>query len=91
MVIFIGHLFPATIGAKLIDGFHLLAFKHNLIGDTRRRRLMLGVELVNDRKTNESAKDECIRVFETCRELGLLIGKGGLYGDTMRIRPTMLT
>lgn len=79
----------AAIGAKLIDGFRGLAARHNVIGDVRGRGLMLGIELVKDRTTKEPAKEECMRVFETCRELGLLIGKGGLYGNTLRIKPPM--
>ena len=43
---------------------------------------MLGIELVKDRATKEPAKAECAQVVETCRELGLLLGKGGLWGQT---------
>jgi alanine-glyoxylate transaminase/(R)-3-amino-2-methylpropionate-pyruvate transaminase len=50
---------------------------------------MLGIELVKDRKTKEPAKAECAQVFESCRDLGLLIGKGGLYGNVLRIKPPM--
>jgi len=50
---------------------------------------MLGIELVKDRKTKEPAKEECAKVFETCKDLGLLIGKGGLWGNTLRIKPPM--
>jgi alanine-glyoxylate transaminase / (R)-3-amino-2-methylpropionate-pyruvate transaminase len=78
------------IGNYLKAGFSRLAEKHNLIGDVRGLGLMLGVELVKDRKTKEPAKDECAAVFEKCRELGLLIGKGGLWGNTLRIKPPMI-
>jgi len=78
------------IGAYLQAGFQKLAEKHSLIGDIRGLGLMLGVELVKDRTTKEPAKEECAKVFETCKDLGLLIGKGGLWGNTLRIKPTMI-
>ncbi len=77
------------IGAFLTNGFHKLAEKHQLIGDVRGLGLMLGVELVKDRGTKEPAKEECAEVFERCKDLGLLIGKGGLWGNTLRIKPPM--
>jgi alanine-glyoxylate transaminase/(R)-3-amino-2-methylpropionate-pyruvate transaminase len=77
------------IGAYLTAGFHKLAAKHSIIGEVRGKGLMLGVELVKDRTTKEPAKDECAAVFETCKGLGLLIGKGGLFGNTLRIKPPM--
>lgn len=77
------------IGAKLKAGFHALAEKHSLIGDVRGLGLMLGIELVKDRHTREPASAECAAVFETCKDLGLLIGKGGLHGNVLRIKPPM--
>jgi alanine-glyoxylate transaminase/(R)-3-amino-2-methylpropionate-pyruvate transaminase len=77
------------IGGKLKAGFHVLAEKHSLIGDVRGLGLMLGIELVKDRHTREPASAECAAVFETCKDLGLLIGKGGLYGNVLRIKPPM--
>ncbi len=78
------------VGNYLKAGFARLADKHSLIGDIRGLGLMLGVELVKDKKTKEPAKDECAAVFEKCRDLGLLIGKGGLWGNTLRIKPPMI-
>jgi alanine-glyoxylate transaminase/(R)-3-amino-2-methylpropionate-pyruvate transaminase len=77
------------VGNHLKAGFAKLAEKHALIGDVRGLGLMLGVELVKDRKSKEPASDECARVFETCKDQGLLIGKGGLRGNTLRIKPPM--
>jgi len=50
---------------------------------------MLGVELVRDRATKEPASQETLVVWETARELGLLIGKGGLFGNVFRIQPPL--
>lgn len=77
------------VGAHLKAGLLKLAEKHPLIGEVRGLGLMLGVELVKDRQTKEPAREECALVFETCRDLGLLIGKGGLGGNTLRIKPPM--
>ncbi len=77
------------IGNELITGLNKLAERHSIIGEVRGKGLMLGVELVKDRKTKEPAKDECIAVFERTRELGLLIGKGGFFGNVLRIKPPM--
>lgn len=77
------------IGAYLTAGFNKLAEKHSVIGEVRGKGLMLGVELVKDRGTKEPATAECVEVFERCKELGLLIGKGGLKGNTLRIKPPM--
>jgi len=78
------------IGRRLKEGFTRLAQKHSLIGDIRGLGLMLGVELVKDRRTKEPAREECATVFEACKDLGLLIGKGGLWGNTLRIKPPMI-
>lgn len=61
--------------------------KRDIIGDVRGKGLMTGIELARDRRTNDAAKEECARVFEHVKDLGLLIGKGGLYGNILRIKP----
>jgi alanine-glyoxylate transaminase/(R)-3-amino-2-methylpropionate-pyruvate transaminase len=77
------------VGSHILAGLEKLQQKHALIGDVRGRGLMIGVELVKDRQTKEPAKAECARVLELARELGLLIGKGGLWGQTIRIKPPL--
>ncbi len=51
--------------------------------------LMQAVELVRDRRTKEPAGAETALVLEAARENRLLIGKGGLYGNVLRVTPPM--
>ena len=77
------------MGARIRDGLEKLKAKYPIIGDVRGKGLMLGVEMVKDRQTKEPAKAECAQVLENAREMGLLIGKGGLWGQTIRFAPPM--
>ena len=77
------------IGTQIFAGLDCLKGKHNLIGDVRGKGLLLGIELVKDRTTKEPATAECAQVLESCRDMGLLLGKGGLYGQTVRFSPPM--
>ena len=56
----------------------------------RGQGLLLGLELVKDRVTKTPAKAECAAVLEAAREMGLLLGKGGLWGQTIRFAPPMI-
>jgi 4-aminobutyrate aminotransferase len=62
--------------------------KYRLIGDVRGKGLMLGIELVKGKK--EPAVSEILQLFENTKKRGLLIGKGGLYGNVVRISPPMI-
>src|SRR5439155_11414181 len=70
---------------RLLD----LQDRQPLIGEVRGLGLMLGVELVRDRQTKEPASMETVELLERCKERGLLIGKGGLFGNVLRIKPPM--
>jgi len=63
--------------------------KYPLIGDVRGMGLMQGLELVKDRQTKEPAAEATVQLMERARENGLLIGKGGLYGNVIRMSPML--
>jgi alanine-glyoxylate transaminase/(R)-3-amino-2-methylpropionate-pyruvate transaminase len=77
------------LGRHILAGLEKLKDKHALIGDVRGKGLMLGIELVKNRSTKEPAKSECAQILELCREMGLLLGKGGLHGSVIRFAPPM--
>ena len=78
-----------VVGGRLKAGLRELQTRHRLIGDVRGMGLMLGAELVRDRETKEPATQETLAVWEAMREMGVLVGKGGLFGNTLRIKPPM--
>src|SRR5882724_8292063 len=77
------------LGNHILAGLDKLKAKYSVIGDVRGKGLMLGIEFVKDRATKEPAKEACAQVVENARELGLLLGKGGLWGQTIRFAPPM--
>ncbi|MBI1292789.1 aminotransferase class III-fold pyridoxal phosphate-dependent enzyme [bacterium] len=78
-----------VLGEHFIAGMKKLQGKHKIIGDVRGMGLMLGMELVKDRETKEPARDETAALHEGLRELGVLVGKGGLFGNVLRIKPPL--
>jgi 4-aminobutyrate aminotransferase-like enzyme len=50
---------------------------------------MQALELVRDRQTKEPAPQEALQLMERARENGLLVGRGGLFGNVIRFGPAM--
>ncbi len=78
-----------SMGKLMMDNLKELMKKYELIGDVRGRGLLIGIELVKDRKTKEYAKEECIQLMEMLKESSILVGKGGLFGNIIRIAPAL--
>jgi 4-aminobutyrate aminotransferase len=79
----------AGVGSYLRSGLEQLWEKYPLMGDVRGKGLMQGIEFVTDKETKEPAPKAVNQLFEETRARGLLIGKGGLYGNVIRIAPPM--
>jgi 4-aminobutyrate aminotransferase-like enzyme len=74
----------AEVGSYFRGKLEELKEKYPVIGDVRGMGLMQALELVKDRETKEPAPDAVLRVFEESKKQGVLIGKGGLYGNVIR-------
>jgi 4-aminobutyrate aminotransferase len=78
-----------TVGSYYRQGLESLKDKHDLIGDVRGMGLMQAIEFVKDRQSKEPAPQETNQFMEECRKRGLLVGKGGLYGNVVRTSPPL--
>jgi len=61
--------------------------KYDVIGDFRGRGLMRGIEFVKDRTTKEPAPDQTMQVAENAKAKGVIVGRGGVHGNILRINP----
>ncbi|KAL6559625.1 hypothetical protein OROGR_004742 [Orobanche gracilis] len=78
-----------TVGLYLKQRLGYLKEKYEIIGDVRGRGMILGVELVKDRQSKTPANVETLHVMEQMKEMGVLIGKGGFFGNVFRITPPL--
>ncbi|XP_058851647.1 alanine--glyoxylate aminotransferase 2, mitochondrial isoform X1 [Acipenser ruthenus] len=78
------------VGTYLLTELAKLRDKFGIIGDIRGKGLLIGVEMVKDKVSREPLPGvEMNEIFEDCKDMGLLIGKGGVYGQMSRIKPPM--
>lgn len=78
----------ARVGAILADGLRAATAGLDRVAEIRGKGLMLAVEFVRP-GTVEPDPELTTRVFEACRAGGLLVGKGGLYGNVVRMGPPL--
>jgi 4-aminobutyrate aminotransferase-like enzyme len=79
----------AAVGGHLRTRLDGLAEKHAAIGEVRGMGLMQGIELVKDRKTKEPAPEATAAVMESAKNRGLIVGKGGMFGNVLRVSPAL--
>jgi 4-aminobutyrate aminotransferase len=78
----------AVTGELIISGLKEAATRLDIVGEVRGRGLMFAVDLV-DPTTTKPSPALAARALEATRERGLLVGKGGLYGSTLRMAPPL--
>jgi 4-aminobutyrate aminotransferase len=79
----------AETGAYLRGKLEELQRKHEIIGDVRGMGLMQAIELVEDRVSKTPATKQTAAVLEAAKDNRLLIGKGGMFGNVLRVTPPM--
>jgi 4-aminobutyrate aminotransferase len=78
----------AAVGAHLFDGLRELEKKHQVIGNVRGMGLMIGIELVKDRKTKERAVDARTALVQAVFKRGVLILGAGK--NAVRLAPPLV-
>ncbi|TFB09743.1 aspartate aminotransferase family protein [Candidatus Marinimicrobia bacterium MT.SAG.2] len=81
-----------AMGDLLREGLEEIALKYpKIIGEVRGMGLMQAMELVEDEPNGDRTPNAVatMKLFEETKKRGLLIGKGGLYGNVFRIAPPM--
>ena len=79
-----------VVGDYLREKLSGLKERYEIIGDVRGMGLMQGLEFVKDRKTKEPDPVAVSKIFEETRKRGVLVGKGGLYGNVIRLGPPLI-
>jgi 4-aminobutyrate aminotransferase-like enzyme len=78
-----------VVGGYFRKKLEELQQKYPLIGEVRGMGMMQALELVRDRQTKEPAAAETNQMLERTRANGLLVGKGGMYANVIRMAPAM--
>ena len=81
-----------AMGKLLREGLEEIALKYpKIIGEVRGMGLMQAMEMVEDELNGDRTPNAVItmKLFEETKKRGLLVGKGGLYGNVFRIAPPM--
>jgi 4-aminobutyrate aminotransferase len=78
----------ARVGGLLLAGLREAAGRFGIVAEVRGRGLMLAVEFVEPGTLTPNVA-ATVRVFEACKAAGLLVGKGGLYNNTIRMGPPL--
>ena len=81
----------ASLGRIVREHLTAMKAKYDIIGDVRGKGLMQAIELVEDRKSKVPAVEKTSALMEAAKRHGLLIGRGGLYNNVIRLTPPMLS
>lgn len=78
------------VGEYIFNRFKELQKKHECLGDIRGKGLVIGLEIVVNRKEHKPSPELTQKIIFKCGEYGMLLGKVGLYGNVIRIAPPLV-
>ncbi len=81
-----------TMGERLINGLQPTVDATPWIGDLRGRGLMVALEIVGAPLESipiEPYPERAAEFLEICKDMGLLLGKGGVFGNVIRVTPML--
>eukprot|EP00088_Acartia_fossae_P003947 TRINITY_DN11696_c0_g1_i1.p1 TRINITY_DN11696_c0_g1~~TRINITY_DN11696_c0_g1_i1.p1 ORF type:complete len:499 (+),score=87.62 TRINITY_DN11696_c0_g1_i1:38-1534(+) len=79
-----------VVGTYLLNKLVQLVDKYEIVGDVRGKGLMIGIEMVEDKSSKKPLNgDAMMKIWDKTKEGGVLIGKGGHFGQVFRMKPPM--
>ncbi len=79
-----------TVGEYLLSRLNELWKKYEFVGDVRGMGLVIGIEIVKDKKGKVPVADICKKIISRCAEFGLMLGRVGMYGNVIRVAPPLI-
>ncbi|XP_069688077.1 alanine--glyoxylate aminotransferase 2, mitochondrial isoform X1 [Periplaneta americana] len=78
------------VGTYFLKKLSALRDQFDCVGDVRGKGLMIGVEMVTDSETREPLPaKQFVDIWEECKNMGVLLGRGGMFGNVFRLKPPM--
>lgn len=79
----------AKVGDYFFKHLQELQKESSYIGEIRGKGLMIGIEIVEDKTSRAPSPQKTVEIMELAKDHGLLIGKGGLFANTLRLAPPL--
>jgi len=80
----------SRLGAHALERLQSELAEHPAVGDVRGRGLFLGLELVRDRSSRQPDPERARETQRALRERGVLVGRGGRYGNVLILAPPLV-
>ena len=77
------------MGNYLLSELQRIKNNCKVVADARGAGLMIGIEIVKDKESKEPTMDLTKEIMEKCREKWMLLGRGGAWGNVLRLQPSL--